>query len=480
MADTPKLLPTTSALDAITLAARIQTDLEDVVMDFVRHFQEETQAENLCLAGGVALNSVLNGRLARELDFVQTFIPPYPGDDGIAVGCCAYGLYGLPKQLNKKRGPPVWTRPLSPYLGPMPTESDIRMAIMAAAPWLEVEAVRSEDRRLEMMAQEVDSGGVVVWYQGRSEMGPRALGHRSIIADPRTKGLVRFINQQVKKRETFRPFAPSVLAEYAYDWFEIDEIPVEYDEDGFAIEDPGNVSPYMSMTAYVRPDKEKFIPAVTHVDGSSRLQTVTREDEPMYHKFISKFYEITGCPMVLNTSFNTLKGEPIVETPQNAIRSFLNSMGAIEMLVMGDFIIKRKTPDLRKLLGETSKDGETVTVAPACPKRTGPANFKSSFELFGDERDDDAMEPVTKVRMPDRPMHCERSNCWFELKDELEGEILSVCDGTVVLNDILAQYTAAPNDDEENSDQAISDSQALAEETIRRLVRLYEHTLISW
>lgn len=479
VADTPKLLPTTTALDAITLAARIQTDLEDIVMDFVRHFQEETKAENLCLAGGVALNSVLNGRLSRELDFVQTFIPPYPGDDGIAVGCCAYGLYGLPKQLNQKGGPPVWRQPLTPYLGPMPTESEIRMAIMAAAPWLEVEAVRSEDRRLDMMAQEVDSGGVIAWYQGRSEMGPRALGHRSIIADPRTKGLVRFINQQVKKRETFRPFAPSVLAEYAYDWFEIDEIPVEYDEDGYALEDPGNVSPYMSMTAFVRTDKEKFIPAVTHVDGSSRLQTVTKEDEPMYHKFISKFYEITGCPMVLNTSFNTLKGEPIVETPQNAIRSFLNSMGAIEMLVMGDFIIKRKTPDLRKLLGETSKDGESVKTEPACPKRTGPAQFKSSFELFGDERDDDAMEPLTKVRMPDRPMHCERSNSWFELKDELEGEILSVCDGTVVLNDILAQYTAAP-DDAEKSEEDIADSQALAEETIRRLVRLYEHTLISW
>lgn len=474
-----RLLPTETALGAITLASRIQTDLEDVVMDFVSHFKVKTKEVNLCLAGGVALNSVLNGRLARELGFERTFIPPYPGDDGIAVGCCAYGLFGLPKALNTKGAPVVWRQPLSPYLGTMPTDAEIRAAIMAAEPWLEVEAVRDENRRIEIMAQEVDSGGVIAWYQGRSEMGPRALGHRSILADPRTKGLVRFINQQVKKRETFRPFAPSVLAEYASEWFEIDDMPVDFDEEGFAIDHPNNVSPYMSQTAFVRPDKEKFIPAVTHVDGSSRLQTVTVEADPLYHKFITKFYEMTGCPMVLNTSFNTLKGEPIVETPQNAIRSFLNSMGAIEMLVIGDFIIKRKQPDLRKLLGETTKDGETITIEPACPKRTGPAFFESSFELYGDERDEDSVEPVTKVKMPSRPMHCERTNAWFKLNDELEGEVLSVCDGTVVLNDILAQYTSSP-DDAETSDDKIADSQVLAEETIRRLVRLFEHTLISW
>lgn len=477
--DSPKLLPTETALDAITLASRIQTDLEDIVLDFVSHFKTQTKAKNLALAGGVALNSVLNGRLSRDLGFEQTFVPPYPGDDGIAVGCCAYGLWGLPKKLNTRGQAPVWKQPLSPYLGPMPTETDIRMAIMAAGPWLEVEAVRNDDRRLELMAEEVDSGGVIAWYQGRSEMGPRALGHRSILADPRTKGLVRFINQQVKKRETFRPFAPSVLAEYAAEWFDIEDMPIVYDDEGYPMDHPNNISPFMSMTAFVRSDKEQFIPAVTHVDGSSRLQTVTEQDEPLYHKFISKFYELTGCPMVLNTSFNTLKGEPIVETPENAVRSFLNSMGAIEMLVMGDFIIKRKQPDLRKLLGETSKDGETINIEPACPKRTGPAFFESSFELYGDERDEDSMEPLTKVRMPSRPMHCERTNSWFKLNDELEGEVLSVCDGTVGLNDILAQYTSSPEGEETNDDD-VADSQALAEETIRRLVRLFEHTLISW
>ena len=474
--NSPRLLPTKIALDAITLASRIQEDLEIIVMDFVSHFKKVTGEKNLCLAGGVALNSVLNGRLARELGFERTYIPPYPGDDGIAIGCCAFGLYG-PKYLRTgpKDTPPVWTGPLSPYLGPLPTEKEMRNAIRAASPWIEVEAVRNVDRRLEIMAQEVDSGGVVAWYQGRSEMGPRALGHRSILADPRTKGLVRFINQKVKKRETFRPFAPSVLAEFADEWFELGKM----GPSGSADDHPNNVSPYMSITAFVKEAKRKFIPAVTHVDGSSRLQTVTEEAEPLFHKFISKFYERTGVPLVLNTSFNTLPGEPIVETPANAIRSFLCSMGSIEMLVMGDYIIKRKQPDLRKLLGEVSKDGEVVTIEPACPVRTGPAFFKSSFALYGDERDEDSMEPVTKVRMPFRPMHDEQTNAWFQLSDELEGEVLSVCDGTVVLNEILAQYTAAP-ENQSVSDEDVSDSQVLAENVIQRLVRLYEHTLISW
>ncbi|OEU22631.1 CmcH_NodU-domain-containing protein, partial [Fragilariopsis cylindrus CCMP1102] len=326
------------------LAHRIQVDLEDIVIDFVRHFQETTDEDNLCIAGGVGLNSVLNGRLSRELGFKNTFISPYPGDDGIAVGCCAYGLFGN-ESLDKMREggkienddndieeqrPPIWKSPISPYLGPDPSEMAMKIAIDAASPWLEVDTVRDEGTRLDMVAQEIEIGGVVAWFHGRSEMGPRALGHRSILADPRKKGLVRFINQQVKKRESFRPFAPSVLAEHASEWFDVDG----------NNEDEINFSPYMSQTAMVKKEKRARIPAVTHVDGSSRLQTVTPEAEPLYHKLITKFFEMTGVPMVLNTSFNTLPGEPIVESPEDAIRSFLCSMGSIEMLVMGDYIIK--------------------------------------------------------------------------------------------------------------------------------------------
>jgi hypothetical protein len=316
------------------------------------------------------------------------------------------------------------------------------------------------------MAAEVESGGVVAWYHARSEIGPRALGHRSILADPRKKGLVRFINQHVKSRESFRPFAPSVLVEEAANWFDLGKNVVD-----------ANVSPFMSMTAMVHEDKRARIPAVTHVDGSSRLQTVRKEDEPLYHKFISKFFKLTGVPMVLNTSFNTLPSEPIVESPFDAVRSFLYSMGSIEMLVMGDYVIRRKQPNLRKLLGETSKEGDVKT-DPGYPKRAGPTSFQSSFDVDAGETDEEKVQTITKVRMPERPMHSEE-NEWFELLDELEGELLAVCDGTTTLNDIMAHYTAA-DEDESIGQPELEEAQVLLQNIVARLVRLYEHTLISW
>jgi predicted NodU family carbamoyl transferase len=463
---TEQRLPTNVALEAIALSNRVQSDLENVVLDFVRHFQVKTGAPNLCLAGGVALNSVLNGRLSRELGFQRTFIPPYPGDDGIAIGCCAFGLFGNPylPYLTPSQVP-MWQQPLSPYLGPMPSESDMRAAMEQALPWLNVEAIRDDNQRLQIMASELERGSVIAWYQSRSEMGPRALGHRSILADPRKKGLVRFINENVKNRESFRPFAPSVLAEEAFNWFDL----------GGASPPDDNVSPYMSITALVRQDRRDRIPAVTHVDGSSRLQTVTKESEPLYHRLITKFFELTGIPMVLNTSFNTLPGEPIVETPSDAIRSFLCSMGAIEMLVMGDYVIRREPPDLRRLLGEASKEGEVVVEA-ATPIRAGPVSFQSSFDLDNEPlAADEEVQTTTRVTMPERPMHG-NGNEWFEILDELEGEILSVCDGTATLNDIMGQYTATPEDEQVDMEA----NQNVLQNIVHRMVRLYEHTFISW
>lgn len=178
-------LPTKVTLDAISLASRMQIDLEDISIDFVKHFKEETGETNLCLAGGVALNSVLNGRLCRELGFDRTFISPYPGDEGIAIGCCAFGLYGNVKDDDGGTPQPkIWSEPLSPYLGPDPSEQVMKDAIEEASTWIEVEVVRDDARRLEIMAQEIESGGVIAWYHGRSEVGPRALGHRSIVPRP--------------------------------------------------------------------------------------------------------------------------------------------------------------------------------------------------------------------------------------------------------------------------------------------------------
>ena len=468
-------LPTQVARDAIAVADRVQADLETVVMDFIKHFKQEQSDEftkNLCLAGGVALNSVLNGRLARELGFEQTFISPYPGDDGIAVGCCAFGLFGNTRletdDDDHTKRPTVWKRPLSPYLGPEPSRSAIKEAIEEASPWLEVELMGNVDLRLKTMAEEVESGGVIAWYRSRSELGPRALGHRSILADPRKVGLVRFINEHVKSRESFRPFAPSVLAEEATKWFDLGKhVPSNFD-----------TSPFMSMTAMVHEDKRNVIPAVTHVDGSSRLQTVTKEAEPLYHKFISTFFKLTGVPMVLNTSFNTLPREPIVETPSDAIRSFLYSMGSIEMLVLDDYIIKRKKPDLQKLLGEISREGD-LSVEPACPKRAGAASFQSSFELMTEKTEEESIETATKVCMPDRPMHGS-GNEWFDLIDDLEGELLSVCDGTLTLNEIVAQYTAVEGEQSSLGKEDVAEARIILQNIVQRLVRLYEHTLVSW
>lgn len=299
----------------------------------------------------------------------------------------------------------------------------------------------------------------------QSEIGPRALGHRSILADPRKKELVRFINERVKSRESFRPFAPSVLVEEAAEWFDLGENVLN-----------DNVSPYMSITAMVHEDKRSKIPAVTHVDGSSRLQTVTPEANPIYHQLISKFFELTGVPMVLNTSFNTLPGEPIVESPDDAVRSFLYT-NSIELLVMGSYVIRRKKPDLRALLGEVSKSGD-VKIEPLCPKRAGYGEFQSSFEIEAEPSEDDIVT-MTKVRMPERPVHDDLRNEWFELLDELEGEILSVCDGTVTLNDLLAQYTAVP-DDKEICKEDMEAAQTLMQNIVHRLVRLYENTLMYW
>lgn len=463
-----KKLPTNVALEAISLAHRMQIDLESTLLDFVRYCKDKTGHENVCVAGGVALNSVLNGRLSRELGFRNVFIPPYPGDDGIAIGCCAYGLFGNGALGNKSnigtKRPKLWKNPISPYLGPYYSYDEILKAIEAASPWIEVELVAKDKRRFEIMSEELEQGGVIAWFQGRSEMGPRALGHRSILADPRKKGLVRFINEVVKRRESFRPFAPSCLAEEASKWFHMGENLVE----------TSNVSPYMSITAKVREEKHDLIPAVTHVDGSSRLQTVTKEDEPMYHAFISTFFEKTGIPMVLNTSFNTLPGEPIVETPRDAIRSFLCSMGSIDLLVMGDYVIRRKEANVRSLLGEASKNGQSLPASR--PKRTGPAYFESKFTISNDE----SVNPVTRVSMPNRPMHDERNGGWYELLDELEGELLGVCNGKATVNDIMNQYLVNTDGQEADEAKTFEYQEILFGNIIRRLIRLYEHTMISW
>lgn len=469
-------LPTSVALEAIGIASRVQTDLEKVTLDFVEHFRGQTKETNLCLAGDVALNSVLNSRLSRELAFERIFVSPYPGDEGVAVGCCAFGLYGRVRSDRNmspfcKRGPPVWQQPITPYLGPEHSEQDLNDAIETFQSWLEVDTIRNNEQRLDLIASTLQSGGIVAWYHSRSELGPRALGHRSILADPRRKGLARFINEDVKHRDVVSPLAHSVLADEVSNWFDLGDAA------------GSSTSPYMSFTAFAHEDQKTRIPAVVDIVGSSRFQTVHKDSEHLFYRLLSKFYELTGIPLILNTSFNTLPGEPIVESPLDAIRSFLYTKGAINVLVMGDYVIKRKTPSVRTLLGEVSlRDTSDICTESIRPKRTGHAQMESSFVLSDDTTTIDAetdLPVVTRVRMPDRPLHADGNNDWFELLDELEGEILSVCDGHNTVNDILAFYTELENDKtvEEGDVKSVS---VLVQNIVYRLIRLYEETLIEW
>eukprot|EP01041_Mallomonas_annulata_P006504 gene6504-13133_t len=408
------------------LASSVQTDLENSAMSLVTSLKDISNESNLILSGGVALNSVLNGRIRREKVFDKIHIPSAPGDEGIAIGCAQYGLHrhrqrsedstsdssrsdsgsdsssqdqksNSPLQvsfftttttttttcssptststtespehsthqscgcssgqvegehnhnhnhdenLNHSEGnvivvededevqsstsPSQTVSPSVPvfpaYLGREYSRDDIEDALSEFSPWLSIEEHTSEDNMVEAAANRLAEGQVIAWFQGRSEFGQRALGSRSILADPRQASLRRFINEEVKRREWFRPLAPSVLASAVGDWFD-------------DIENGENASPYMSLTAVVKEGRREEVPAICHIDGSARLQTVTMQDNSLYHKLISAFCTRTGIPMILNTSFNG-KGEPIVESPIDAILALLACNNKISTMYIGNY-----------------------------------------------------------------------------------------------------------------------------------------------
>jgi len=229
-------------------------------------------------------------------------------------------------------------RPLSPYQGKAYSEEDIEIGALATwSPFLHIERKRDMSTVVNATAHALADGKIVAWFQGRSECGPRALGHRSLLADPRNASMHAYMNK-VKKREAFRPFAPSVLAEAVSDWFEVGF----QGKAGTLPEEDSSKSPFMSCTLPVSVSRRNRVPAICHVDGTARLQTVRLDDDLWYYRLLKAFFELTGVPMLLNTSFNTLRAEPIVETPSDAIRSFLATEGAIDMLVMGCFLVKRR------------------------------------------------------------------------------------------------------------------------------------------
>jgi carbamoyltransferase len=295
------------------LAWQVQDDTERVLLARAAWLRETTGAKNLCIVGGVALNCVANGRIARESGFDNIWIQPAAGDDGIAIGCAYYGRLAIEKKARSF----VMTHA---YLGADYAEEALRAA---TEKWLiRLSTIRSHrDDICRDTARTLAEGRVVGWFQGRSEFGPRSLGNRSILADPRTAEMKDILNKRVKHRQAFRPFAPAVLAERANDIFEGE-----------------GESPFMLLAKRVRPEWKDKIPAIVHVDGTARVQTVRREDNPILYRLIEEFAALTGVPVLLNTSFN-VKGEPIVETPRDAVVCFLTT--GIDVLVLHDTLISK-------------------------------------------------------------------------------------------------------------------------------------------
>ena len=319
-ADLFGILPRTNDEKALQvhfdIGASAQKVLEDVILKMTNHVYKKTKMKNLCFGGGVALNGVANYKILKEGPFDNVHIPPSPGDAGSAVGAAQYLYYIYHKNsriISKNNSELIRE---NVYVGPSFSNEEI-------IHFLDSENVSYQvfDREslLKKTAQLIADGNIVGWYQGKMEWGPRALGNRSILADPRRENMKDIINAKIKHRESFRPFAPSILEEYVSEYFDM-EIP----------------SPYMLMVSPVK--KPKKIPAVTHVDGTGRLQTVSKESNPLYYDLIYEFNKITNVPVIINTSMNVM-GEPIVNTPEQAYQMIVKT--DMDYIVMGNNLVKK-------------------------------------------------------------------------------------------------------------------------------------------
>jgi len=322
------------------LAASVQAVTEEVVLRLTRTLAREAETKNLCLAGGVALNCVANGKVLRDGQFDNIWVQPAAGDAGGALGAALTAMHLFQGQPRITNG--ALDSMSGSYLGPAFAQDEIERRLSAAGAVFEV---LGEAELFEATVEALVAEKAIGWFQGRMEFGPRALGNRSILGDPRSPTMQKTLNLRVKYRESFRPFAPSVLAEDVSEWFELDR-----------------ESPYMLQVADVTEPHRKAmseaqqslfgieklnvprsdIPAVTHVDYSARIQTVHRETNPRYHALLSAFKARTGCPVLVNTSFN-VRGEPIVCTPEDAFRCFMGS--DVEVLAVGDCLLRKEDQD---------------------------------------------------------------------------------------------------------------------------------------
>jgi carbamoyltransferase len=339
----PVRAPDTDRLEQfhMDMAASVQAVTEEVMLRMTRSLAREYGIPNLCMAGGVALNCVANGKILRDGNFADIWIQPAAGDAGGAVGA-AYGVWHKELGKPRHRDPARRDAMRGSYLGPRYDTAEIESALKAMNAVFET---LDEDRIIEETSDALAGGKAVGWFCGRMEFGPRALGARSILGDPRSPTMQKLLNLKVKFRESFRPFAPSVLREDMAEWFNLD-----------------HDSPYMLLVDLVREDRRRAmtpaeealfgidklnvvrsqIPAVTHIDYSARIQTVHADTNPRYHALISAFRDKTGCPLVVNTSFN-VRGEPIVCTPEDAFRCFMGT--DIELLVIENTILRKEAQD---------------------------------------------------------------------------------------------------------------------------------------
>ena len=333
---TPDKLLTQFHMD---VAASIQAVLDEAVLRLTRSLASRSGARNLCLAGGVALNCVANGKVLRDGKFDRIWIQPAAGDAGGAVGAALAAYHQF---KGKPRTVAAGDSMAGAFLGPEYSQSEIERRLSAAGARY---TVLGEEEMVETTAKALADQLAIGWFQGRMEFGPRSLGARSILGDPRSPTMQRNLNLKVKYRESFRPFAPAVLREDVADWFELD-----------------SDSPYMLIVADVRADRRRAmtaeeqalfgidklnvsrseIPAVTHIDYSARIQTVSRDTNPLFHRLLTAFKRLTGCPVLVNTSFN-VRGEPIVCTPEDAFRCFMGN--ELDLLVIGKCVLKKSEQD---------------------------------------------------------------------------------------------------------------------------------------
>ena len=293
------------------MAASVQRITEELIFHILNHLKKRTGLKNVCIAGGVAQNSVANGKITRMTGFHNVYIPCAGHDAGISMGAA---LWVSNELLNQPRNKPIW----SAYTGAQFSNEEIIVFLKSR----NIEFTYYNDEELyEKAANRLTNGGVIGWFQGRAEFGPRALGARSILADPRRTDAKDLLNAKIKRRESFRPFAPSILKEYVDEYFEVID-----------------VVPFMEKVFPIRKEKQSIIPAVTHADGTGRLQSVDKEVSPRYYNLIEKFRQKTGVPILLNTSFN--ENEPIVNSPENALDCYLRTQ--MDMLVLGNLVVERK------------------------------------------------------------------------------------------------------------------------------------------